>query len=176
MHDRAKATFGGTSLDVSALWRAGVQKLPGHLPRSGRSPFVQLKQAPGRLPRSGCLPGTLQYILSVRAFSSFAPVAKVWFTPSHAFSGWQERIACSYMAEVLKQRVERKEYLPCFCRPCCALCCINLLYMRFHCQVGILALENHQNSIYSHRRLYIIASRCEWAKSSHRNISNSLEL
>ena len=26
------ATFGGTCRDVSALWRAGMQKLPGRLP------------------------------------------------------------------------------------------------------------------------------------------------
>ena len=34
------------------------------------------------------------YILSVRAFSSFTPTAKAWFTPSHAFPGWQECSAC----------------------------------------------------------------------------------
>ena len=45
----------------------------------------------------------------------------------------------------------------------CSLCCISLLYMRFCCQVGILALENHQNSIYPLRHLYILANqeRCD---------------
>ena len=37
----------------------------------------------------------------------------------------------------------------------CSLRCINLLYMRFHCQVGILAVKNHWNSIYPHRYLYM---------------------
>ena len=57
---------------------------------------------------------------------------------------WLARTYCVYMAEVLKQRVERREYLPNFCHSCYALRCINLLYMRFCCQVGILVLETHQ--------------------------------
>ena len=40
------------------------------------------------------LPGTpvamLIYIVSVRAFSSFVPTAKVWFMPGHAYPDWQE--------------------------------------------------------------------------------------
>ena len=34
------------------------------------------------------------------------------------------------------------------------LCSLHsLLYMRFYCQIGILAFENRQNSIYSYRHL-----------------------
>ena len=42
----------------------------------------------------------------------------------------------------------------------CALCVIFVycLYMKFCCKIGILTLENHQNNIHSHGRLYILAS------------------
>ena len=71
MHDRAiyycrprlcVATFSGTCLDASALWRAGVQKLPGRLPyvtvawaltSEWMLSIRTAKQAPGCLPGSG---------------------------------------------------------------------------------------------------------------------------
>ena len=37
-----------------------------------------------------------------------------------------------------QQHVERRQYLLYFCH---SLCCISLQHIRFHCQVGILALE-----------------------------------
>ena len=41
----------------------------------------------------------------------------------------------------------------------CSLCCVNLLHMKFRCHIAILALENHRNSVYLHRCLYILASQ-----------------
>ena len=52
----------------------------------------------------------------------------------------------------------RMERIPAMFLPfmLCFLCCINLPYMRFHCQIGILAIKkNHRNSVYRHRCLYI---------------------
>ena len=37
-----------------------------------------------------------------------------------------------------------------------SLRCISLLHIIFHCQVGILVFEN---SVYTHRRLYILTSQ-----------------
>ena len=91
-------------------------------------------------------------MLPVRVFSSFTPITK---QPSLI----GKNVLRAYGKSTLTtRRIERRlavllSFLLCFLHYIC------LLYMRFHCQIGILALENSQNSVYSRKRLYILPVR-----------------
>ena len=115
------------------------------------------------------------YILSVRVLSSFAPIAKGWFMPSHAFPDWQE---CT-------STYEDKHYVSDFqalgCQPSGKISCICAVSLRnreewqkhdkysfrsaplpYTCNTF---LPTREGVTWCESRLH---KRHEWAKRSHR--------